>query len=85
MKMLQCLLVIVISVGWLMGCGSGGPSPQAKDATQGRAETKVVEAASAAGYNGSQMRKKIDRVLVQNDERTKEIKKGAGDPTESKK
>jgi hypothetical protein len=78
MKTLQCLLVILVSIAFILSCGSGGPSPKAKDATQGRSETKVVEAATAAGHNGSQMRRKIDRVLVQNDERTREIEKGAG-------
>jgi len=80
MKALQCSLVIVISIGLLMGCGSGSPSPKAKGAATGRAETKNIEAASAAGYNGSQIRKKIDRVLVQSDERTQQIEKEAGSP-----
>jgi hypothetical protein len=43
-----------------------------------------VEGATAAGYNGSQMRKKIDKVLDQNDVRNKEIEKGAGAAAPSK-
>lgn len=78
MKTLQCSLMIVISIALLAGCGPGSPSPKARVATPGRAETKVVEAASAAGYNGSQMRKKIDRVLDQDDARTRQIEKEAG-------
>ncbi|OPY90632.1 MAG: hypothetical protein A4E73_02396 [Syntrophaceae bacterium PtaU1.Bin231] len=71
------LFVFVISMGLILGCGSGSPAPKARDAAPGRAETKAVEAASAVGYNGSQMRKKIDRVLDRNDERNREIEKGA--------
>ncbi len=78
MKALQCSLVIGISIGLLLGCGSGTPTSKAKGADSGRAETKVVEAASAAGYNGSQIRKKIDRVLVQNDERAQKLEKADG-------
>jgi hypothetical protein len=77
MKTMPCLLVLVISIVFLMGCGSGSPVPKAKGTSEGRSETKVVEGASAAGYNGSQMRKKIDKVLDRNDERNKEIEKGA--------
>ena len=62
---------------WVVSCGSGSPAPKAKDIPQGRAETKVVEGATAAGHNGNQMRKKIDRVLDRNDERNREIEKGA--------
>ncbi len=78
MKTLQCSLVILISIGLLIGCGSGNTTPKAKGSASGRAETKNIEAASAAGYNGNQIRKKIDRVLVQNDERAQQIEKEAG-------
>jgi len=71
------LFVIAISMGLILGCGSGSPAPKAKDAAPGRAETKVVEGASAVGFNGSQMRKKIDKVLDRTEERSKEIEKGA--------
>ena len=63
---------------FVLSCGSDNPAPKAKDTPQGRAETKSVEGSTAAGYNGSQMRKKIDKVLDQNDERNKEIEKSAG-------
>jgi hypothetical protein len=77
MKHVCRLLTFVFTMLFILNCGSGSPAPKAKDVPQGRAETKVVEGASAAGYNGSQMRKKIDKVLDQNDERNKEIEKGA--------
>jgi hypothetical protein len=78
MKHVLRLLSLVFTVFFVLSCGSGTPAPKAKDAPQGRSETKVVEGASAAGYNGSQMRKKIDKTLDQNDARNKEIEKGAG-------
>ena len=68
---------ISISVVFVLSCGSNNPAPKAKDVPQGRSETKVVEGATAVGYNGSQMRKKIDKTLDQNDERNKIIEKGA--------
>jgi hypothetical protein len=78
MKHSSRLLTFFFTMLFILSCGSGSPAPKAKDLPQGRAETKVVEGATAAGYNGSQMRKKIDKVLDQNDERNKEIEKGAG-------
>jgi hypothetical protein len=72
---LSCL---VLAIFFVLGCGSGSPAPKAKGIPEGRSETKAVEAASAAGYNGSQMRKKIDKTLDQNDARNKEIEKVAG-------
>ena len=77
MKHVCRLLTFIFTIFFILSCGSGSPAPKAKDIPQGRTETKVVEGASAAGYNGSQMRKKIDKVLDQNDERNKEIEKGA--------
>jgi hypothetical protein len=71
-------LPLVFTMFFVLSCGSGSPAPKAKDTSMGRSETKVVEGASAAGYNGSQMRKKIDKTLDQYDERNKEIEKGAG-------
>ena len=77
MTLLRRLFAIAISMGLILGCGSGSPAPKARDAAPGRAETKVVEGVSAVGYNGSQMRKKIDKVIDRTEERTKEIEKGA--------
>jgi len=77
MTMLRRLFALAISMGLILGCGSGSPAPKAKEAAPGRAETKVVEGASAIGYNGSQMRKKIDKVIDRTEERGKEIEKGA--------
>ena len=78
MKHVCRLLTFVFTMLFILSCGSGSPAPKAKDVPQGRAETKVVEGATAAGYNGSQMRKKIDKTLDRNDERNREIEKGAG-------
>ena len=77
MKYLCRLSSFLFAMLFILSCGFGSPAPKAKDASQGRAETKVVEGATAAGYNGSQMRKKIDKTLDRNDERNKEIEKTA--------
>lgn len=71
---LSCLFFAML---FALSCGSGSPAPKARDVSQGRPETRVVEGASAAGYNGSMMRKKIDKTLDRNDERNKEIEKTA--------
>lgn len=71
------LFAVAVSMGLILGCGSGSPAPKPKDAAPGRAETKVVEGASAVGYNGSQMRKKIDKVIDRTEERSREIDRGA--------
>ena len=78
MKHVCRLLTFVFTMLFILSCGSGSPAPKAKVVPQGRAETKMVEGASAAGYDGSQMRKKIDKTLDRNDERNKEIEKAAG-------
>jgi PBP1b-binding outer membrane lipoprotein LpoB len=79
MKHITRLMHVAVTILFILSCGSGSPAPKAKGTSQGRAETKSVEGATAAGYNGSQMRKKIDKVLDRNDERNKEIEKGAGE------
>jgi hypothetical protein len=71
------LSTLVFTMFFILSCGSGNTAPKAKDMPQGRSETRVVEGASAAGYNGSMMRKKIDRTLDRNDERNKEIEAAA--------
>jgi hypothetical protein len=78
MRQLCRLMCSVFAILYILACGFGDPAPRAKGTPEGRPETKVVESASAAGYNGSQMRKKIDKTLDQNDARNKEIEKGAG-------
>ena len=78
MKYSNRLFSLIIMILFVLSCGSGSPAPKAKDVPQGRPETRVVEGASVVGYNGSMMRKKIDKTLDRNDERNKEIEKGAG-------
>lgn len=68
---------LALAVLFAVSCGSGSPAPKAKNAPGGRPETQAVEGAGAAGHNGSQVRKKIDRVLDRSDERKIEIEKGA--------
>ena len=77
MKHICRLSSFLFAMLFILSCGFGSPAPKAKDASQGRAETKVVEGATVAGYNGSQVRKKIDKTLDRNDERNKEIEKSA--------
>jgi len=77
MKLICRLSSFFVVILFILSCGSGNPAPNAKGTPEGRSETRVVAGANAAGYNGSQMRKKIDKVLDRNDERNKEIERGA--------
>jgi len=71
---------LILLIAFFLGCGSSQPSSKSKALPQGRAETKAVEAASAAGYDGSQFRKKIDQTLNRNDERNQAIEKNLTAP-----
>lgn len=77
MTLLRRLVAVSISMGLILGCSSGSPVPKAQNAAPGRAETKLVEGASAVGYNGNQMRKKIDNVIDRAEERSEEFERGA--------
>jgi len=60
------------------GCGSGksGPSETgAAKAPAGRPDTKAIEAATAAGYDGSAMRRSVDKAMNQADAKIAEQKK----------
>ncbi|GAC1373738.1 MAG: hypothetical protein NVS3B3_08390 [Aquirhabdus sp.] len=43
----------------------------------GRPETRSVEAANAVGYNGTAMRKKLDKALDANDAQTQKMNQAA--------
>ncbi len=64
--------VLSLCVFGLVACGSeADPKPVEKDT--GREETKKVEALDAVGYDGSAIRKSIDKTLDKQDERNKEL------------
>lgn len=68
--MVSMAIVAVLMIG---GCGPGGESGQGTNAYQGRQDTKALLAASAAGYDGVAIRKKVDQVLNKADEQLKDF------------
>jgi hypothetical protein len=60
------LLMICMIIPLLAGCNfSQSPAPEKY---QGREGTKKLEGASAAGYDGTAVRKSVDNTLNKNDE-----------------
>lgn len=53
--------------------GGGGASAGTTNAAAGRTETRAVKALDAVGYNGGQLRGKLDAALDKNDQRNKAI------------
>jgi hypothetical protein len=70
--MKKALIIASMGAALLAGCSSS-KAPQENGTDQGRAETKTLEGASAAGYNGSAVRKTVDTTLNNNDAHNREI------------
>jgi hypothetical protein len=63
---------------FMFGCGADKSKSSDSVSTQpapGRSETRGIEAASAVGYDGSAMRRSVDKALNQNDARNTEQQK----------
>lgn len=72
---------IIMSCFLLLAACNNNQQPAA-DRYQGRKETKQLEGASAAGYDGTAVRKSVDTLLDKNDDRKQELDKnlkGSGD------
>jgi hypothetical protein len=54
----------------LLGACGKPAEEQARKVDEGRAETRHLEAVDSVGYAGSGVRKKVDKALDANDERT---------------
>ncbi len=67
------ILLIGVTLFYISGCNS--PGTQSDEKYQGRPETKKLEAASAAGYDGKAIRKNVDNTLNKNDEHNEAIDK----------
>ncbi len=74
MKQAIFLLVIVAAV-FTVGCGVSEPGSKQANIYQGRKETVNVRALDAVGYNGTAVRKNVDKVLDMNDQRNQELEK----------
>ena len=68
------VIILCTITGFLAGCSSSN-QPQSGGTYQGREETKTLEAASAAGYDGTAIRKYVDNTLDKNDDHNQELDK----------
>jgi hypothetical protein len=72
------VIALVFAAVFMFGCGvdkskssdSGSAQP-----SNGRPDTRAVDAASAVGYDGAAMRRSVDKALNQNDARIAEQQK----------
>jgi outer membrane murein-binding lipoprotein Lpp len=78
MNYLKALTVISLL---LAGCSSSS-QPPSPEKSQGRAETKTLEAASAAGYDGKAIRQSVDTSLNKNDDHNQDLEKELKSGTE---
>jgi predicted small lipoprotein YifL len=62
----------------LTGCDQKPPAAATPPPDEGRANTKVLEAAGLVGYDGKKLRQSTDRVLDVNDRRNQEIERTLG-------
>jgi hypothetical protein len=80
MKMKAAFLFCVLL--FIAGCGSDKPEAPAPAAAPGRTETRGLEAAGAAGYDGAGVRRSVDKMLNQNDARNAETKRALDQASE---
>lgn len=65
------LLLICTIIPLLAGCNSSQPLTPEKH--QGRDETNKLEGASAVGYDGTAIRKSVDKTLNRNDDHNRNL------------
>ena len=68
------ILILSMTAVFLAGCSSS-EQPQSAEKYQGREETKKLEGASAVGYDGTAMRKSVDKSLNKNDDHNQDLDK----------
>jgi len=74
MKQVIFLLVMAVAV-LAAGCDYLKEAQKTGDSYQGRQETVNVQALDAVGYNGTAVRKVVDKVLDVNDQKQQELEK----------
>jgi hypothetical protein len=68
------MLMICALAALLTGCSSSN-QPKSPEKSAGRSDTRVLEGASAVGYDGKAIRKNVDDALRKTDDRTSELDK----------
>jgi hypothetical protein len=78
---ISCILLFAF------GCGSDKSKPSDSGETKpsaGRPDTKAIEAASGVGYDGTAMRRSVDKALNQAEARKAEQQKALDEATKGK-
>ena len=70
--MIKVIMVFSVITVFLAGCSSSDRQ-QSAEKYQGREETKKLEGASAAGYDGTAVRKSVDNTLNKNDDHNRDL------------
>jgi len=70
-------MMTVVCLLTLTACQKQEPIKAAEDT--GRAETRSIEAADAMGYNGKEIRKKVDGALDANDAHNAQLQQQANE------
>jgi hypothetical protein len=81
-KVVMARHVILLGIigAMLMGCSSSEKgAQQGATSYQGREETKKLQAADAAGYDGTAIRKSVDSALDKNDAHNQGVDKASGE------
>jgi hypothetical protein len=68
------MLMLCSIIALFAGC-SVSDQQQSTEKYEGRKETKTLEGASAVGYDGTAIRKKVDNSLNKNDSHNQELDK----------
>jgi hypothetical protein len=63
----------ILAAAALLGACGKEPPPRAPTVDTGRPETRSIEAADAAGYNGKLIRQKVDNSLNANDDYNRQL------------
>ena len=75
----QAIFPLIISIAlFAAGCDYLKEARNQDSQYKGRKETVNVQALDAVGYNGTAVRKSVDKILDQNDQRQKEIERMIG-------
>lgn len=75
------IIFACIVTAFFTACNSS-TQPQGGEKYQGREETKKLEGASAAGYDGTAVRKSVDNTLNKNDGHNQDLDKAMKSATD---
>jgi hypothetical protein len=73
--MMKTGIFLLLTAAVVLGCSSEPKSAESTEKYKGREETKKLQGADAAGYDGTAVRKSVDNALDKNDEHNSRLDK----------